>query len=48
MYRGLKKLLFISGFLLLIWLTVRFFLPLALPFLLGGALALLQQHRPLH
>lgn len=40
MYRGLKKLLFISGFLLLIWLTVRFFLPLALPFLLGGALAL--------
>lgn len=40
MYRGLKKALSIAGFLLLTWLAVRFFFPLALPFLLGGALAL--------
>lgn len=40
MYQGIKKALSISGILLGAWVTARFFLPLAFPFLLGGALAL--------
>lgn len=40
MYQGIKKLLSITGILLGVWLGVRVLLPLALPFLLGGALAL--------
>ena len=40
MYQGIKKALTLAGILLGIWLTVRFFLPLSFPFLLGGALAL--------
>ncbi len=40
MYRGIRKTLLIAAAVLLIWLSVRFCLPLALPFLLGGALAL--------
>lgn len=43
MYRGLKILL--TGLLLILglWLGIRFLLPLALPFLLGTALALLAE-----
>jgi len=40
MYQGIKRILSIAGILLGAWVTVRFFLPLALPFLLGGGLAL--------
>lgn len=40
MYQGFKKALTIAGTALGIWLTLRFFLPLSLPFLLGGTLAL--------
>ena len=40
MYQGIKKALSISAILLGTWVTARFFLPLAFPFLLGGALAL--------
>ena len=40
MYQGIKKVLSVTGILLGVWIGVRFFLPLAFPFLLGGALAL--------
>lgn len=40
MYQGIKKALTLTGSLLGIWLTMRIFLPLGFPFLLGGALAL--------
>ena len=40
MYRGIRKAVSLAGIAMLLWLTIRFFLPLALPFLLGGALAL--------
>lgn len=40
MYHGIRKVLAIAGLALLSWLGLRFFLPLFLPFLLGGALAL--------
>ncbi len=40
MYRGIKKALLLAGAALSIWLAVQFILPLAFPFLLGGALAL--------
>ncbi len=40
MYQGLKKALTLAGAVLGFWLLVRFFLPVSLPFLLGGALAL--------
>lgn len=40
MYRGIRKAFSIAATALFLWLSVRFFLPLSLPFLLGGALAL--------
>ena len=40
MYQGIKKAFSITGILLSVWIVIRFLLPLALPFLLGGALAL--------
>lgn len=40
MYQGIKKALTLAGALLGLWFTVRIFLPLGFPFLLGGALAL--------
>lgn len=40
MYRGIRKAVSIAGSLLLTWLFIRFFFPLVLPFLIGGALAL--------
>lgn len=40
MYQGIKRTLSIAGILLGVWLAVRFLLPLSLPFLLGGTLAL--------
>ena len=40
MYHGIKTALTIAGISLGAWLTVRLFLPILFPFLLGGALAL--------
>lgn len=40
MYRSIRKILILIAFALSVWLSVQFFLPLFLPFLLGGALAL--------
>lgn len=40
MYRSIRKILILTAFALSVWLSVQFFLPLFLPFLLGGALAL--------
>ena len=40
MYQGFKKALSAAGVILGVWLSLRFFLPLGLPFLLGGTLAL--------
>ena len=40
MYRGVRKALTIAGITLGIWFSIQFLLPLFLPFLLGGALAL--------
>lgn len=40
MYRGIRKALTITFFCLVLWLGIQYFLPLFLPFLLGGALAL--------
>lgn len=40
MYRGVRKALTIAGITLGIWCSIQFLLPLCLPFLLGGALAL--------
>ncbi len=40
MYRSIRKALTLLFFALSVWLGIQFFLPLALPFLLGGALAL--------
>ena len=40
MYRGIRKAVSIAAIAVLLWLMIRVFLPLALPFLLGGALAL--------
>lgn len=43
MYQGIKKGLSITGIVLGIWIGVRFLLPLAFPFLLGGTLALMSE-----
>jgi len=40
MYQSIRKILSISSFFLLSWLSVQVFLPLFLPFFLGGLLAL--------
>lgn len=40
MYRGIRKLLTVTGITLGVWISIQFFLPLCFPFLLGGALAL--------
>lgn len=40
MYRTIRKILILAAFALCTWLSIQFFLPLFLPFLLGGALAL--------
>lgn len=40
MYRGLRKAATLFFFFLAVWLSVQYFLPLFLPFLLGAALAL--------
>lgn len=40
MYRNIRLILILAFFALCVWLAVQFFLPLFLPFLLGGALAL--------
>ena len=40
MYRNIRKILILFLFALSVWFSVQFFLPLFLPFLLGGALAL--------
>ena len=40
MYQGIKKALYIAAVLLGAWIGIRLLLPLAFPFLLGGALAL--------
>lgn len=40
MYRSIRKALILTAFALSVWLSMQFFLPLFLPFLLGGALAL--------
>ena len=40
MYRSMRKLLTLILFALSVWLGIQFFLPLFLPFLLGGGLAL--------
>jgi predicted PurR-regulated permease PerM len=39
MNQGFKKALSAAGVILGVWLSLRFFLPLGLPFLLGGTLA---------
>lgn len=40
MYRGIRKFVTFTLFFLALWVGVRFLLPLGLPFLLGGGLAL--------
>lgn len=40
MYRSIRKALILTVFALSTWFSIQFFLPLFLPFLLGGALAL--------
>lgn len=40
MYRTIRKVTILLIFSISVWLTVQFFLPIALPFLLGAALAL--------
>lgn len=40
MYRTIRKVTILLIFAIAVWLTVQFFLPIALPFLLGTALAL--------
>lgn len=40
MYRTIRKVTILLIFSICVWLTLQFFLPIALPFLLGGALAL--------
>ena len=40
MYRGIKNALILLGTALVVWFSLQCLLPLGLPFLLGGALAL--------
>ena len=40
MYRTIRKITILLIFAIAVWLTLQFFLPIALPFLLGGCLAL--------
>lgn len=54
MYRTIRKVTVLLIFSICVWLTLQFFLPIALPFLLGGALALAAEpvvallHKHLH
>lgn len=43
MYNGLKKVITVCAIFIGIWLSVRFLLPLVLPFLLGAGLALIAE-----
>ena len=46
MYNGLKKVITVCAIFIGIWLSVRFLLPLVLPFLLGAGLALIAEPTP--